>query len=156
MPAIPLPERRAGLVRSERDMLVIQLHRYWDWVDGGRRADPWSSGVLRSAWSTMTRVRSSAPGSRPPAAATDDGAPEAWLARMDEVIGPLPGHVKQLLRWKSQAGGPTNATIAERWGCSERFVHATWRAVALDLVNRLWPGPSSGFSHTRPIRTADQ
>jgi hypothetical protein len=157
-PAASAPTWRRGLIREERLQLLIQLRRYFAWADGGRRADPWASGVARAQRYDAPRVVTSKPGSAGPGRAAEaEGADDAWLRDMDALITALPVHERALLRWKALPAGerPSTEDIAERWGCGPKAVQAVWRALSTRLVNHLWPGGSVGWSHTRPIPTLD-
>jgi DNA-binding CsgD family transcriptional regulator len=147
MAPVEWPLRRIGLTRSERTQLQLELRRYWWWVESGRRADRWlESGVARAKNYAAPATRHHRPsgGYAPVAAPVDET--DAWLLRMDEVIQSLEAYQRQLVRWKGSDRPLTNAEIAQRWGCSERFVVSQWHDLALHLVNELWPGTSSRFA----------
>lgn len=112
------------LARSQRQELRWELIRYYRWEASGRLDDPWASGVGRSSWSTAGRVRTSAPGSQPPPAASEAESATRLLL-FARVVAELPELDRCLLRlWSFGAEGEALKldAIAERFSASVRQI----------------------------------
>lgn len=118
-PILTLPDGRSiyGLVGDQRTQIDLLIRRYFAWVDGGRRADPWDSGAGKGQ-SYQPRVKHGAPvGGYGPGTAAEPDGPDGALVALDRAYPALPEHQRRLLVWR-YCGRVTYATSAERMGMS--------------------------------------
>lgn len=114
-------------------VLMLALRRYYRWVDSGRAADPWASGVGQGQRYDTPRVVKGPPvGGYGPGTASPPEEP-AELLEVDRVLERLPVHQQRLCRWKAVGDGGrplTNDVIAGRLGLGPDAVKAEWARTA--------------------------
>ena len=132
-PILTLPDGRAiyGLAPEQRTTIELQLRRYFSWVAGGRRSDPWASGAGKGQRYDTPRVVHGPPvGGYGPGVAAEPDGPDAALLALDVALARLADHQRRLVCWRYR-DGVTVEVVAERLAMSGAWcVDETARALA--------------------------
>lgn len=137
LPDIDVDGRRVyALSRQEWSDLRLTLRRYYAWVDSGRLADPWDSGVASATRFDKPQTKHHKPSGGYDAGRCAEPEPDANLTRLDEFIMRLPAHDQALLYWRIAAGLSVMA-CAERLGISVDTVADRWRRLGVRVWHRV-------------------
>ena len=112
------------------------LRRYWSWVESGRRADPWQSGVASATRYDKPQTRHHKPSGGYDAGRCAEPELDADLLDWDARILALQPSDRLLTRWRNYDGLPMT-TCAERLGQSVDATKQQWRRLGVRLWYRL-------------------
>lgn len=129
-----------GYTATEYQTILALMRRYYAWVDSGRQADPWQSGVASARNFDRPLIKHHKPsGGYDPTGRAAEPEPDIQLAALDAIITALPVHTQLMLWWKLR-DRLTIAAIAERLSISDDAVSDQWRKLMTRLYWRVCGG----------------
>ena len=124
------------LTSEQWQSLKLDLRRYYAWLDSGRTADPWASGVASATRYDRIQIAHHKPSGGYDAGRCSDPEPDPALVELDTRVLTLPAHDRALLYWRI-AQRLRLDVCADRLGQSPDATRDRWRRLAVRVYYRI-------------------